>query len=114
MSRFRKGKSGNPKGRPKGSLNKDNPQTKLKQALSNGYDIKKLKALILEYISDENTKMSPKDIKDLLKLALDAEIKLLRIAFDQDEKSKPLSEHEEDLDFDDDDDDVPEVSLKAR
>ncbi len=111
MARFKKGKSGNPRGRPKGSLNKDNPQRKLQQALSNGYDIRKIKELIMDYISDENTKMSPKEIKDLLKLALDAEIKLLRIALDQEDKLSPSSEEEDD--FEDSDDEVPKVSLKA-
>lgn len=117
MARFKKGRSGNPKGRPKGSLNKDNPKKKLQQALSSNYDIKDLKKLILEYITDDDTKMSSKDIKDLLKLAMDVEVKLLKIAFEE-EKEKTnfsTSAHDQDEDFDEDDDDpIPQVSLKAQ
>lgn len=110
---FKKGDDNiNRRGRPKNSLNKSNPQRKLQQALAHGYDVKKLKALILDLLTDKDIKLSAKERTDILRMALDTEVKLLKLAFDEDvggEDDKPKVSEE----VEDEDDDVV-FSLKAQ
>ena len=80
---FVKGQSGNKKGRPRHSLNRNNPQRKLQMALANGYDLKDLKVLIIEMLKDKELKLTPKERTDILRMALDTEYKLLKLAFDE-------------------------------
>lgn len=113
---FKKGdKNINRGGRPKHSLNKANPQKKLVQAMSNGYDIKDLKRLIIEMIKDKEVKLSEKAVVDLLKLAMTNEVELIKIAFKQEvEDGKEKASAKKDSDKkDEEDDDGAIFSLKA-
>ena len=86
--------------------------------MANGYDMKDLKRVLIDIIKDDAAKLSAKDMKDLLKLAMETELKLMQMSFendidDKDAKKSKKSEKNEDSD-EDEDGNIVEFSLKAK
>lgn len=107
MAKFEKGVSGNKRGRPKGSLNKNTPQQILVKALSNGADLKDLKGLGLSLIDPKGGKLSDAQVVNVWKTLVDAELKLIELGL----KYEPSTE--KDITPDDDEDDSAVFSLKS-
>jgi hypothetical protein len=103
--KFVKGVSGNPNGRPKNTRNASDPQTKLKRALDNGWDLVKLKEFIVDLVSDKETKVSPAQIERLTKTLADIELKLLEMDFKYN--------HSEEVEQQEEEDDEPHFSTTA-
>lgn len=98
MAKFKKGQSGNPNGRPRGVRNKNTPAGMVERALKNGYDLVDIKRLIMDLVSNPDTKMSAAQIERLIKTAVDLEVKLIELEhkYAGNEDSKPSQDDDYD------------------
>lgn len=99
-TKWKKGQSGNPAGRPKNSRNKSNPADKLQKALNNGLSLQEYKEKGRELL--EGNELSAAQKERLFKTLIDLELKLLEYDLKLNQESE-----------DEDEDDSPVFSTTA-
>lgn len=100
----------NRRGRPKNSKNKRNPNEKLQRALQNGWDMRDLKEMAKEIISEEGDKYTAAQRSQLLKTLFDVELKLMELDMKHNKDEKEAGTNPSQSSSQDDDDTDSEES----
>lgn len=101
-----KGQSGNPNGRPKGSRNKSTPVDKLNKALNEGLSLEEYEQVGLALLDDDTISGAQKE--KIFKTLIEMKYNLLQIEFKETEKDNKNKGK------DNEEDDIPVFSTTAK